>query len=64
LKVDGTEKVTVAAGTFDAYKVLVTSADGGPDKLTVWVDKDSRKVVKQAASMPQMGGATMTAELQ
>jgi dipeptidyl aminopeptidase/acylaminoacyl peptidase len=64
LKVNGSEQVTVAAGTFDAYKVLVTSADGGPDNETVWVDKASRKVVKQAASLPQMGGATLTSELQ
>ena len=64
LKVDGSEKVSVPAGAFDAYKVAVTSADGGPENLILWVDKASRKVVKQSATMPQMGGATMIAELQ
>jgi dipeptidyl aminopeptidase/acylaminoacyl peptidase len=63
LKVAGTESVTVPAGTFDAFKVEVTPAEGGTDKVTMWVAKDSRKPVKMAAVMPQMGGATMTAEL-
>ncbi len=64
LKVVGAESVTVAAGTFDAYKVEVTSAEGGAEKITMWIAKDARKPVKIAAVMPQMGGATMTAELQ
>ena len=34
LKVTGVEKVTVPAGTFEAFKVEVTSADGGADKNT------------------------------
>jgi dipeptidyl aminopeptidase/acylaminoacyl peptidase len=64
LKVAGTESVTVPAGTFDTYKVQVTSADGGNDNITLWVAKDARKPVKLQAVMAQMGGATMTAELQ
>jgi dipeptidyl aminopeptidase/acylaminoacyl peptidase len=64
LKVEGMESVTVPAGTFDAYKLDVSSADGGAEKVTVWVAKDSRKPVKMSAVMPQMGGATMTAELE
>jgi len=63
LKVAGTEKVTVPAGTFDTYKVQITSAEGGPDNATVWVAKDSRKAVKMSAVLPDRGGATMTAEL-
>ncbi len=64
LKVAGSESVTVPAGTFDTYKVLLTSAEGGPDNMTIWIAKDSRKPVKMSAVMAQMGGATMTAELQ
>jgi dipeptidyl aminopeptidase/acylaminoacyl peptidase len=64
LKVAGAESVTVPAGAFDCHKVEVTPADGSADKLTVWVAKDSRKPVKLSAVMAQMGGATMTAELQ
>ncbi|HYI95859.1 MAG TPA: prolyl oligopeptidase family serine peptidase [Bryobacteraceae bacterium] len=64
LKVAGTESAAVPAGTFDSYKLEVTSAEGGTEKLTVWIAKDTRKPVKMLAVMPQMGGATMTAELQ
>jgi dipeptidyl aminopeptidase/acylaminoacyl peptidase len=63
LKVTGVEKVTVPAGTFDAYKLEITSADGGSDKETLWVAKDSRKPVKQSAVLAAMGGAVLTQEL-
>jgi len=63
LKVEGTDNVTVPAGTFDAYRVEITSGDGGADKTTVWIAKESRKPVKVSEVLPQMGGATLTAEL-
>ena len=63
LKVVGIEQVTVPAGNFDAYKVEITSADGGADKQILWVAKDSRKVVKSSAVLTSMGGAMMTLEL-
>jgi dipeptidyl aminopeptidase/acylaminoacyl peptidase len=63
LKVAGIESVTVPAGTFDSYKVEVTSADGGSDKQTVWIAKNSHKPVKLEATLPSMGGATMTVEM-
>ncbi len=63
LKVLGTESVTVPAGTFDAYKVEITSADDEADKQTVWIGKDSRKVLKITAVIPSMGGAVFTSEL-
>ncbi len=63
LKVAGSEQVTVPAGTFDAYKVEITSAEGGADKTTLWVAKTPRKTVKAVSVMPQMNGATLTAEL-
>jgi dipeptidyl aminopeptidase/acylaminoacyl peptidase len=64
LKVAGVEKVTVPAGTFDAYKVDIASADGASDRATVWVAKDSRQVVKMTATLPEMGGAVLTTELE
>jgi dipeptidyl aminopeptidase/acylaminoacyl peptidase len=64
LKVTGIEKVTVPAGTFEAFKVEVTSADGGSDTSTVWIAKAGMQPVKVVAVMSSMGGATMTAELQ
>jgi len=63
LKVLGTESVTVPAGTFDAYKVEIVAADNDADKQTVWIAKDSRKVVKISAVIPSMGGAVLTSEL-
>jgi dipeptidyl aminopeptidase/acylaminoacyl peptidase len=63
LKVLDVESMTVPAGTFESYKVEITSADGGNDKQTIWIAKDSRKPVKLDASLPSMGGATMTLEL-
>jgi dipeptidyl aminopeptidase/acylaminoacyl peptidase len=63
LKVVGVESVTVPAGTFDTFKVEVTSADGGSDHQTLWIAKDSRKPVKAAVVLQDMGGATMTSEL-
>ena len=56
--------ITVPAGTFDTFKVEVTSADGGPDKQTVWIAKDSRKPVKAISVLADMGGAIVTEELQ
>jgi dipeptidyl aminopeptidase/acylaminoacyl peptidase len=63
LNVSGAEKVTVPAGTFDAYKVDITSADGGDDKETLWIAKDSHKAVKESAVLAAMGGAVLTQEL-
>jgi hypothetical protein len=63
LNVSGVEKVTVPAGTFDAYKVDITSADGGDDKEMLWVAKDSLKAVKESAVIASMGGAVLTQEL-
>jgi hypothetical protein len=63
LKVAGVEKVTVPAGTFDAYRVEISSADGGSDKETLWIAKDSHKPVKESAVLAAMGGAVLTQEL-
>jgi hypothetical protein len=64
LKVTGQEKVTVAAGTFDTYKVEITSAEGGPDHDTLWVSRDGHQAVKMQSVIAAAGGALMTAELQ
>jgi dipeptidyl aminopeptidase/acylaminoacyl peptidase len=63
-KVTGAESVTVPAGTFQAWKVEIASADGEPGSTTLWIAKDSRRVVKITATLPQMGGAVLTSELQ
>lgn len=60
VKVVGAESVTVPAGTFDAFKVEISS---DTDKQTLWVAKDSRKPVKVSAVLANMGGAVLTMEL-
>jgi len=62
LEVVGKESVTVPAGTFDAWKVQVSGADGGA--TTLWVAPDTRQVVKISAVLPAMGGAVLTAQLE
>jgi len=63
VKVTGTEKVTVPAGTFDSTKLEVTSAEGEADQTTIWVDPATRQVVKSVSVIPQMNGAILTTEL-
>jgi dipeptidyl aminopeptidase/acylaminoacyl peptidase len=63
LKVVGMEKVAIAAGSFDAIKLEVTSAEGEAGSTTIWVDKQNRKVLKVTAIVPQMNGAVVTSEL-
>ena len=58
------EDLTVPAGSFKAWKVEVTSAEGEPGATTLWIATDSRKVVKTSTSLPAMGGAVVTSELQ
>jgi hypothetical protein len=63
LKVVGDESVTVPAGTFDAYKVDIVDANNEADKMTLWIAKDSHKVVKIWAVLPSLGGAILTSEM-
>jgi len=63
-KVTGAEEVKVPAGAFQAWKVELTSAEGEPGSTTLWIDKATRKVVKTSTTLPQMGGAVVTSELQ
>jgi hypothetical protein len=59
VKVVGLERVTVPAGTFDSYKVELTSANGRSSyKGIVWIAKDSRTPVKGTGS-ETVGRGTM-----
>ena len=59
LTVKGTEKVTVPAGSFDAW---VVESAGGPSAITFYVAKGG-PVVRVVQAVPQMGG-TMESVLQ
>jgi dienelactone hydrolase len=63
MKVAGLENVTVPAGAFDAWRIDLISADGDAGSQSIWVARDTRKVIKSTAVMAEMGGATMTTEL-
>lgn len=63
LRVAGSENVSVPAGAFEWWRVEIEPADGSPGKQTLWVARKERRPVKLEASLPQMGGAKMTAEL-
>jgi len=63
LSVAGREDVKVPAGTFNALRVEISSADGGSDKKTLWIAGETHKVVKVTATLASMGGAVMTQEL-
>ena len=63
IKVVGTEKVTVAAGTFDTFKVESVSANNPADKTIAWISKD-RVFVKLESVLVNLGGAMLTAERQ
>jgi dipeptidyl aminopeptidase/acylaminoacyl peptidase len=62
VKVTGTDKIAGPSGQVDAFKIEITSADGGNDHSTLWVGKESRKVLKLSAVLPEMGGAVLTME--
>lgn len=61
IKVNGSESITVPAGTFETWKAEVSSAEGEPGVTTLWIDTKSRRVVKILSTRPQ---GTITAELQ
>ena len=64
LTVAGKESVTVPAGTFDAWKVEIKPADGSPGDRTLFIATDgSGRVLKELATIAEMGGAKMVSEL-
>ncbi len=63
LKFLGTETITVQAGVFDAYKVEITATDDEANKQTVWIAKDTGKVVRVVAMLSALNGAKLTSEL-
>ncbi|MBI2427802.1 MAG: S9 family peptidase [Ignavibacteriales bacterium] len=64
LKVLGKEKVTIAKGTFDAFKIEITHLEEGGIKSLYWVNAGDRTMLKSDATMPAaMGGGTMSSEL-
>jgi dipeptidyl aminopeptidase/acylaminoacyl peptidase len=63
LKVVGVESVTVPAGTFNAYKVDIVDTQNDADKQTLWIAKDTGRVLKISAVLVNLQGALLTSEL-
>jgi hypothetical protein len=64
LRVLGSEVVSVPAGRFNTWKVLTTSATGGPGQTAAyWIDKKTRRVVKFATTLLEQNEVVATAEL-
>ena len=63
LRVMGTDTVSVPAGTFNTWKVLIVSLDGGDESSALWVEKRTHRVVKYAMSFPGYHDGVATAEL-
>jgi hypothetical protein len=64
LEVLAEEIVTVPAGTFEAWKLVVNSEADANEKLYLWIDIKSRRFLKASSALAEMGGALMTVELQ
>jgi hypothetical protein len=63
LKVAGVESVTVPAGTFNAYRVDIVDTQNDADKQTVWIAKDTGRVIKFSIVVVSLQGALLTSEL-
>jgi dipeptidyl aminopeptidase/acylaminoacyl peptidase len=63
MKIEGTEKLTVKAGTFDSYKGQLTPVEGEGGG-TFWIDTKTRNILKIEAKLPSMaGGGSVITEL-
>ncbi len=56
-------RLTVAGRDAGTLKVEVAPADGSAGQTTLWIDTARRKPVKVQSVLPELGGATMTAQL-
>ena len=63
VKVEGTEKLTVKAGSFDAYKITLTPTEGEGGG-SFWIDTTTRNILKNETKLPpMMGGGSVITEL-
>jgi len=65
VRVEGAETMTVPAGEFETWKVVVEPIDDEGGGQTLWVTREPPRVVVQAETVlpPQMGGATVNSQL-
>ena len=65
LSVAGEETIEVPAGEYEAWKLALEALDGEGGNMTIWVSKDTPRMVLRADGNlpPQMGGGAYTTEL-
>lgn len=64
LAVIALERIILDGGTFDAFKIQLSAADGEGGTNTLWIDKQTRRVAKKETDLPvQMGGGKMVTEM-
>jgi len=64
LTVVASEKITGAAKEIDTWKIELTPKDGEPGGIKMWVEKDSRKILRTESKLPpQAGGGIAVMEL-
>jgi dipeptidyl aminopeptidase/acylaminoacyl peptidase len=61
LKVSGSERIKVPGAEADCFKVELASTDG--NKITYWIAKDSRQMLKVISVLAALGGAVITQEM-
>jgi len=63
VEVSGKENVSIKAGKFDCYKVIVTNTEGDKDFYWISIEKNP-KIIKSETGLPSMmGGGKITSEL-
>lgn len=63
VRVVGEEAVAVSAGTFDCYKVRFEQISGREKNVEVWLDKNTRRLIKMNAAIGMLKGFKVSAEL-
>jgi dipeptidyl aminopeptidase/acylaminoacyl peptidase len=63
VEVSGKENISIKAGKFDCYKIIITNTDGEKDFYWVSIEKNP-KILKSETGLPSMmGGGKITSEL-
>jgi hypothetical protein len=64
LTVAGTEKITIASGALEAWKVEMMPRDDPAGAQTFWIARESRRILRSEARLPAaMGGGIAVSEM-
>ena len=64
MTVSGSEALVIGTKSFDAFKVEIVAPEGEEGGSTLWITKDSRRIIRSEGKLPaQVGGGTVISEL-